>query len=60
MIGASLSEPHTSETFVLLTIHKKLWIKSENLPWYGEVNGVDYSISIFGCVMAHDTVDKRE
>ena len=27
VIGASLSEPHTSETFVLSTIHKKLQIK---------------------------------
>ena len=27
MIAASLSEPHTSESFVLSTIHKKLRIK---------------------------------
>ena len=27
LVRASLSEPHTSETLVLSTIHKKLWIK---------------------------------
>ena len=27
---------------------------------YGEVDGVDYSASIFGCVMVHDMVEERE
>ena len=31
MIGASLSEPHTSESFMLLIIHKKLRIKIREL-----------------------------
>ena len=31
LFGASLSEPHTNETFMLSTIHKKLRIKIRKL-----------------------------
>ena len=31
VIGASLNEPHTSKSFVLSIIHKKLWRKIEEL-----------------------------
>ena len=30
-----------------------------NGSWHGEVDGIDYSTSIFGHVV-HDTVDERE
>ena len=47
LIGASLSEPHTSETLVLSTIHKKLRIK------IGELTNA----SIFVRVIDHATVE---
>ena len=47
VIGASLSEPHNSETFVLSTIYKKLRIK------IGELTNA----SIFVRVVVHDTVN---
>ena len=72
IIGASLSEPHTSESFVLLTIHKKLRIKIGELTnasayiittsIFARVmihDGVDYTTSIFAHVMVHDTVHER-
>ena len=43
MVEASLSEPHTSESFVLSTIHKKITDKNRRT-------------SIFAHVMVHDTV----
>ena len=47
IIGASLSEPHTSETLVLSTIHKKLRIK------IGELTNA----SIFVRVIDHATAE---
>ena len=47
LIGASLSEPHTSETLVLSTIHKKLWIQIGELM----------NASIFVRVIDHATVE---
>ena len=50
--GASLSEPHTSESppqiLVLSTMHKKLRQKSDNLRVRREFNGVDYSAFLYG------------
>ena len=57
LFGASLSEPHTSESFMLSTIHKKLWIK------IGELSNVSVCIitnSIFAHVMVHNTVHEWE
>ena len=52
VIGASLSEPHTSESppqiLVLSTMHKKLRQKSDNLRVRREFNGVDYSAFLYG------------
>ena len=42
----SSGKPHSSESFVLSTIHKKLEIKIRVLM----------NASIFVCVMVHDTV----
>ena len=53
LIGVSLSEPHTSKSFVSSTIHKKLWIK------IGELTNAPVCVittSIFARVMVHDTV----
>ena len=47
LIGASLSEPHTSETFVLSTIYKNLRIK------FGELTNA----SIFVRVMVRDMIN---
>ena len=47
IIGVSPSEPYTSETFVLMTIHKNLQIKI----------GEPTNASIFVCVMVHDKVN---
>ena len=52
VVGASLSEPHTSESppqiLVLSTMHKKLRQKSDNLCVRREFNGVDYSAFLYG------------
>ena len=52
LIGASLSEPHTSESppqiLVLSTRHKKLRQKSDNLRVRREFNGIDYSAFLYG------------
>ena len=52
VIGASLSEPHTSESppqiLVLSTMHKKLRQKSDNLRVRRQFNGVDYSAFLYG------------
>ena len=52
VIGASLSEPHTSESppqiLVLSTMHKKLRQKSDNLRVRRQFNSVDYSAFLYG------------
>ena len=53
IIGASLSEPHTSESFVLSTIHKKLRIKIGELT---NASVCAITTSIFAHVIVHDTV----
>ena len=50
---ASLSKPHTSESFVLSTIHKKLRIKIGELT---NASACVITTSIFARVMVHDTV----
>ena len=62
IIGASLSEPHTSESppqiLVLSTMHKKLRQKSDNLHVRREFNGIDYSAFLYGSCNRYRSVDK--
>ena len=53
LIRVSLSEPHTSESFVLSIIYKKLRIKIEELT---NASACVITTSIFTRVMVHDTV----
>ena len=48
IIGASLSEPHTSEKHGVIVHAQKIRQKLGNLHVLREFNGVDYSASLYG------------
>ena len=63
LANSSLSESHSSKKCGVIDHAQELWQKSDNICTLQELNGVDYSIALYGlcyCLcndkwMGHDT-----